>query len=225
MFILVAGAGLIGQELLKILAGRNHDVVAVDIDPEVCEKVYSETGVTTINGSATDIGILREAGVEKADVVVCMMRDDSMNIATGLLSKSMGVPRVVARLRNPVYETAYKLAEVGTLVRVADLLLGRLVSEIEQPKAREIMALGRGDAVIYAVEIPPSARSIGMEIRELTMEDDFPEDCVFIGIFQEDRDDFLIPRGRHIFQEGDVVFVVTSREHIRAATDKLTEIE
>jgi nucleoside-diphosphate-sugar epimerase len=58
MRIIVAGAGVTGYQLLKMLVGKKHDVVVIDKDREVCEEVYAETGAMTIHGSATDIRIL-----------------------------------------------------------------------------------------------------------------------------------------------------------------------
>jgi Trk K+ transport system NAD-binding subunit len=35
MYVIIAGAGIIGQEIIKMLVENKHDVVAVDKDPEV----------------------------------------------------------------------------------------------------------------------------------------------------------------------------------------------
>ncbi|MBN2541630.1 TrkA family potassium uptake protein [bacterium] len=224
MFITVAGAGILGRELIKLLVGRKHDVVVVDIDLEVCETIYTETGATTIHGSATDISALKEAGASKADVVICSLRMDADNIACALLSKSLGVKRVIARMGNPVYEEAYKLAGVNSVIRVADILLNQILMEVEQPKTKKIATLARGKAIVYAVKIPHQAKSIGMTIRDVTQDENFPKDCVFTGIYHEDKDEFLIPRGNHILNEGDVIFIVSTTQSIRVATEILTEL-
>ncbi|MBN1756581.1 TrkA family potassium uptake protein [bacterium] len=223
MFIIVAGAGTNGRLIIELLVSHKHDVVVIDIDREVCESVYAKTGATTVHGSATDIQILREAGAEKADVVVTLLRYDADNIACALLSRSLKVPKIISRLNNPVYTQAYKLAGVNSLVRVADLLLNQIVMEIEQPKARKILSFGRGKATLYAVKIPPKSMSIGKTIRELTHERNFPSDVVFTGIYHEESDEFMIPRGNHIVNEEDLIFVVSTEHHIKKATDILTE--
>ena len=71
MRIIVAGAGVTGYLLLKMLVAKKHDVVVIDVDREVCEEVYAETGAMTIHGSATDIRTLKKAGMQKSDVVSC----------------------------------------------------------------------------------------------------------------------------------------------------------
>jgi trk system potassium uptake protein TrkA len=101
MYVIVAGAGVIGIQITQMLLANKHDVVAIDRDANVCEAVYAETGALTIHGNATDLDVLEKAGAKKADAVVCLMHLAADNIACALLAKSLGVPRIIARLRNP----------------------------------------------------------------------------------------------------------------------------
>lgn len=224
MRIIVAGAGVTGYLLLKMLVAKKHDVVVIDVDREVCEEVYAETGAMTIHGSATDIRTLEKAGTQNSDIFLCLVRHDSDNIAISILAKSLGVRSIIALLRKPEYEAAYKSAGVTTLISLTDLLLHQLMMEIEQPNVKSIMPLGGGKAEIYAVEIPPGAKSIGMTVREITEQTGFPKECVFVGIYHEDSDIFCIPRGDHDLKEWDTVFLVSNGQFIKPATDFLTKI-
>ncbi|MGB6281705.1 MAG: TrkA family potassium uptake protein [Syntrophobacteria bacterium] len=224
MRIIVAGAGVTGYLLLKMLVAKKHDVVVIDVDREVCEEVYAETGAMTIHGSATDIKILQKSGMQNADVVLCLVRYDSDNIAISALAKSLGVKSIIALLRKPEYAPAYKSAGVTTIISLTDLLLHQLMMEIEQPNVKSIMPLGGGKAEIYAVEVPPGAKSIGMTVREITEQRGFPKECVFVGIYHEDSDIFCIPRGDHDLKEWDTIFLVSNSQYIKPATDFLTKI-
>lgn len=223
MYIIIAGAGIIGHEVAKVLVESKHDVVVVDKDPQVCEAIYAETGALTINGNATDIHILDKAGAIKADVILCLMREAADNIACALLAKSLGIPRIVARLRNPRYAEAYVLAGVTSIVRMSDLLVNQIIMEVEQPKVRKVTTLGGGKAQVYAVKVPKGAQSIGMKIKEITDKRIFPKDVVFVGIYREDGEDFLIPRGSNMIEEGDTVFLISKSQHMKQATDFLTK--
>jgi len=223
MRIIVAGAGVTGYLLLKMLVAKKHDVVVIDVDREVCEEVYAETGAMTMHGSATDIKILQKAGMQNADVVLCLVRYDSDNIAISALAKSLGVRSIIALLRKPEYAPAYKSAGVTTIISLTDLLLHQLMMEIEQPNVKSIMPLGGGKAEIYAVEVPPGAKSIGMTVRQITEQRSFPKECVFVGIYHEDSDIFCIPRGDHDLKEWDTVFLVSNSQYIKPATDFLTK--
>ncbi len=223
MYVIVAGAGLIGRHITRMLAENKHDVVVIDRDADVCESVYAETGALTINGNATDIYVLEKAGAIKADVLICLLRHAADNIACALLAKGLGIPRIIARLRNPEYEQAYHLAGITTIVRMADLLVNQIMMEVEQPKVRKVMTLGGGKADVYALKIPENVRSVGMTIKEITDKKKFPKECVFMGIYKEEKGDFLIPRGSHVLEEGDTVFVISKSQYIKHAVDFLTK--
>ncbi|MBU6997932.1 MAG: TrkA family potassium uptake protein [Theionarchaea archaeon] len=221
MFVIVAGAGIIGKEIVKMLVKKKHDVVVIDRDREVCEMLYAETGAMVIHGNASDILVLEEAGAAQADVIVCLMQSHADNIACSLLAKSLGIPRIIARLKDPRYEQAYLEAGVTTVASVADLLINRIIMGVEQPKVKRIMSLS-GGAEIYAVNIPEKAQVSGMRIREVTSQSKFPREVVFMGIYDENQGSFQIPRGDYIMQPGYTVFLVSKPEDIGKATDILT---
>lgn len=221
MYIIIAGCGTIGQPLVKLLLQNGHDVVVIDKNAEICEIVYAETGALTIHGNATDLRILRQAGADKADAISCLMYSSADNIACSLLAKSLGIPRVVSRLRQPTYEEAYRLAGVNSIVRMADLLINQIIVEIEQPEIRKVTSIGGGKADIYTVKIPEKSRAIGMSVKDIGQSSKFPEECVIMGIYRVEKDEFFIPRGNNIILQGDDLFLVSKSQHMKAATDFL----
>lgn len=223
MYVIIAGVGVIGKQITQVLVENKHDVVVIDRDTDVCEAVYAETGALTIQGNATDIHILQKAGATKADVIVCLMHLAADNIACALLAKSLGIPRVVMRSRNPVYDDAYRLAGGTDIVRMADLVVNQLIMEIEQPKVKKIMTLGGGSAGIYVVIIPENASCADLTIKEIAQKRTFPKDCLIIGIYKHDKDDFVIPRGNQTLEQGDTVFFLARTHDIKKATDFLTK--
>ncbi|MFO8183370.1 MAG: TrkA family potassium uptake protein [Candidatus Aegiribacteria sp.] len=221
MNIVVAGAGLVGRELTRKLLDHKHDVVVIDIDNEVCESIYAETGAVAVNGSATSLAVLKDAGVHRADILICLMRNDVDNIACSILARSLGVPRILARMRDPGYENAYSLSGVTVIVRVADLLLDQLLMEVEQPPVKRIMSLGGGDAYVYAVRIPEGARCIGKSVKEVAGAKNFPKESLLMGIYREDDEEFQIPRGNYVLSEDDTVFVIAHAGDIQLIADAL----
>ena len=61
MYIVVVGGGMVGGDLARRLLEGKHDIVLVDLQGEVCKRVYAETGVLAIQGTGSDIEVLREA--------------------------------------------------------------------------------------------------------------------------------------------------------------------
>jgi len=223
MYIIIAGAGMVGGELARRLVENKHDVVVIDQDKEVCDRLYSEFGVVAVNGNAARIETLKEAGIEKADVIVTAMRNDVDKLACVILAKSFGVPQIVVRMRDPAYEDAYRLAGATSIVRVMDLMINEMMMDIEQPQVRRIMTIAGGRGEIFMVIVPQGAKVAGRSVGDITKNSKFPAQCVFIAVYNQAAEEISFPRGDHIINEGDSVFLISPTESVKKAADFLID--
>ncbi len=222
MYIVVVGGGMVGGDVARRLLEGKHDVVLVDLDADVCRSIYAETGVVAIQGSGSDIEVLREAGAEKANVVVAATGNDANNLLVAILAKSLEVPAVIVRMRNPKYENAYRVAGVNAIVRVTDLMINEMLMEIEHPNVRRITTIGGGRANIFMVVVPPDAKVVGRSVESIAQSQAFPPDCSFIGVFNPKTQEFAIPRGRQVISERDQLFVISKPESIKKVVAFIT---
>ena len=222
MYIIVAGGGMVGGTLAKRLIEDKHDVVLIDADPEVCNKVYAQTGVVAITGSAKRIEVLKEAGLDKADIVVAATGDDADNLACAVLAKSAGVPRLVVRMRDPNYESAYEVVGIQAVIRTTDLMVNQMLIEIENPAVRKVYTIGRGRANIFMVVVPQDAKVAGMSIKDIAASRDFPSECIFICVYNQEGKTFSIPRGEYVVCGGDELFIISVAENIKEIVEFLT---
>jgi trk system potassium uptake protein TrkA len=218
MYVVIAGAGLVGSSLAGRLADAHHDVVVIDIDKLVCEQLASSIGALVVNGRATDIDVLEQAGMAKADVAVSTMRSDADNLAFALMAKSFDVPRVIARMRDPRYESAYKKAGVTATSHIVDVFVNQLMLEIDEPHLRQIAVFGAGRAAIVVDTIPSGAAVSGKTVSEIGGDRAFPSECVITGIYRREEAELVIPRGDAQVREGDRVFLVASRSNLKKAS-------
>jgi trk system potassium uptake protein TrkA len=225
MYVVIAGGGLVGLGLAQRLAEHRHDVVVVDRDKAVCEEICAKIGALAIHGNATHIDVLEEAGMRKAEVAVATMPTDGDNLAFTILSRNFGVPRILARMRNPRYETAYQMAGVTKTINVMDLFIHQLILEIEQPSLRQVATFGGGKAIIAVAAVPEGARAHGKTVAEIASAEDFPKECVIAGIFRDATKEFIIPRGQKDIRAGDHVFLAASGEKLGHAAEFLQRID
>lgn len=219
MYIVVAGAGLTGRGLIKRLVDNKHDVVAIDIDEEICDRVYRNYGAVSVNGDATDVDVLEEAEIDRAEVAVGLMDRDANNLSFSLLANNYGVNRIFTRMRNSKYEDAYRAAGVTKAINIADVYLDQFTLEIEQPKLQRVATLGGGEASIVIVEVPKNSRGANESIATITQHKSFPRECVIAGIYREEE--FIIPRGDQVIKPGDRVFLAAAFSDIRDAANFL----
>ena len=221
MYIIIAGIGLVGGELARRLVDNKHDVVAVDIDKEICERLYSELGVITIAGNIADVETLKEAGGVKADVLIAATGSDTDNLAGAILAKSLGVSQIIVRMRNPAYEKAYNLAGATSITRTTDLMVNQMMVEIEKPSVRKVMTIAGGKADIYSVIIPEMARVAGLTVEQIAGSPKFPPECLFIAVFDRRTKKLSIPRGRQVINENDELLLISPAKDIKKVTDFL----
>ena len=223
MYIVVAGGGMVGGQLVNRLLENKHDVVLIEQDRGLCEKMYAQTGVVAINGSASRIGILKEAKISKADILVAATGSDADNLAATILAKSFEVPRIIVRMRDPDYENAYGLAGADIILRVTDLMVSQMMMEIEKPDVQRITTIGSGKAAIFRVVVPQNAKAAGKSVKDVAASRKFPSQCTFVAVYNKQNDEFTIPRVTQVINEGDELFLISTAENIKAAADLLTE--
>ena len=217
MYVVIGGGGAVGGSLARMLVANRHDVVVIEREQKICESIAAGVGALTLHGIATNIEILEQAGIQKADVAVAALPVDGDNLAFALLARNFGVPRIIARMRNARYEDVYKLAGVTRTINVADLFVQQLVLEIEQPKLRHVASFGRGKGAIVVAAIPDDAIVDGSTVQQIAANSDFPDDCNIAGIFRESTEEFIIPRGPIIVRAGDRIFLAASSASVRCA--------
>jgi trk system potassium uptake protein TrkA len=222
MYIIVAGGGMVGGALIRKLVENKHDVVLIEHNAKLCEKMYAETGVVAICGSASQIDILREAKIDKADILVAATASDADNLAASIMAKSFDVPKIIVRMRDPSYEHAYKVAGANVIVRVTDVMANQMILEIEKPQVQKVTSIGSGKADIYRVVVPQNSKAIGKSVKDIVNNTKFPSLCKFIAVYNPQKDVFTISRVEQVIEEGDEWFMIAPTEDITEAAAFLT---
>ena len=163
MYIIIAGGGVVGRKLTKRLV-KKHDVVVIDIEAEICERIYSKYGAVSVCGNATDIHVLKDAGIDKCDVAIGTMRKDTDNLAFTILAKNYGIDKILVRMRDPDYKNAYKLAGATNIGAIVDMIVDSFVIDIEQPNIRKVVSLGNGKAEVSIITLPQESKSSGKTV-------------------------------------------------------------
>ena len=87
MKIIIAGAGEVGTHLAKLLSKENLDIVLIDTDIEKLRWLDLNYNLMTIAGSPTSLKILKQAGINEADLFIAVMPFETRNIVACHFSK------------------------------------------------------------------------------------------------------------------------------------------
>lgn len=113
MKILIAGDGKLGETLARQLSSEGHEITLVDSDPSVLELSVNRYDVMAVQGNCAAMDVLREAGVETADLLVAVTGTDEVNLLCCTTAHWINPSlHTIARIRNPEYsEQAYAMRD------------------------------------------------------------------------------------------------------------------
>jgi trk system potassium uptake protein TrkA len=113
MRIVVVGAGRVGFSLCRRLTQENHDVSLIEANEERARHASNRLDCLVINDEGNNIRVLEEAGIGRAEALVCVTNSDELNMIICGLAASL-YPRLVkiARVRNSEY-VRFRQAEKG----------------------------------------------------------------------------------------------------------------
>lgn len=115
-YIIIVGCGRLGAHLANLLFESGKSVVIVDMKPSAFRRLAESFGGFALEADATELDMLKRAGVESADVFVATTDDDNTNIMLAQIAKSVyGVKKVVARVYEPHRQKIYEELELETI--------------------------------------------------------------------------------------------------------------
>ncbi len=206
MYVIVAGVNTISKRLIEDLV-ESHDVVVVEEDQSNAESIY-HTGATVINGSPSNLSVLVDAGVSRADVLVSTLSQPNRNMVISMIGKKYGVPKIVARVEDKSYVDIYNMLEVNT-VEYTDIVYSEFLSVIEHPSMRKIANVGSDKEII---EVFVSEKSVfeNLRIDEINELGRFPgEKADIVSILREDE--VMEPKDTLRLKKGDSMIIIAEK--------------
>jgi trk system potassium uptake protein TrkA len=202
MKIMIVGCGRQGTELAKTLCQNESEITVVDNDPAAFERLGPPFRGQIICGDGLDHDVLVKGGIERADGLAALTASDDTNIVVARLARQVfKVPRVVARVHDPLKAEIYRRLGVQTVTPVALGTL-RFAELLTFSPLEPIKRLGNGDVGIVEMDVPPNV--VGRMVIELTVPNE-----IFVAAITRDDKTFMPTLGA-IFQEKDVIHLAVT---------------
>jgi len=218
MKIIIAGAGEVGYHLAKLLSYESQDITLIDCNRENLEYADAHLDIRVIKGDATSIGILKEARVSSADLVITVTSSETTNITICVLAKQLGCRRTIARISNTEFinyqeELQFKDLGIDELISPEKLAAAEIKLLLDQSAFNDSYEFEEGALTMVGTILQRTAPFIGKSVKEAA--NIFPElHFVPIAIQRFGTQYTLIPRGDTLFKEGDQVYFIISKEGV-----------
>jgi trk system potassium uptake protein TrkA len=208
MRVAIAGAGNVGTFIAEELSENAHDVLLIEQSPEVVARLKLSHGIEVRVADACEVASLKEAGLERCDVVVAATGDDEDNLVVSLLAKTeFAVPRVIARVNHPKNEWLFNESWGVDLSVSTPHLITALVDEaVSVGRLVRLFQLEGGQVRLVEVTLADDAPVADQAIKDLAV----PRDATFVAVVRDDH--VVMARGDTVLQPGDEVLALVTPE-------------
>jgi len=141
MKIIIAGAGEVGTYIAHMLATEEQDTYLIDNNKKRLDKARQHNDIIGIEGDATSVAVLIEAGVKSCDLIIAATSSEETNLLVCIIGKKLGAKRTISRISN--------FEEIGSNMRTLykEIGIDHVISPVEIA-AKEIHQLIKHEAFL-----------------------------------------------------------------------------
>jgi trk system potassium uptake protein TrkA len=201
----IVGGGKIGYNLLKTLKERGHHVTLVERDKNTCLKISEDIDTDVIWGDGTNPEILKDAGIEEADIIAAVTGTDEENLVICKIAKmNFNTKRTIARVNNPKNTKVFKTLGIDNTVCSTAVIANLIEYELDNENYRIVNTFERGAMILVELLINDGSIWCGKSIKDLAL----PVECIFISVLRGEG--VIYPKGDTRLLGGDKVLAVTN---------------
>lgn len=217
MYMVVVGGGNVGLELAKRLIEAGHEILVLEKDSRNVSRLSDLIGEENVLfGDGCEVVVQKEAGFERADVVVAVTGEDEDNLVVCQMSKVLwNVERVLARVNDPDHVEIFEQLGINETVSATGIIYSLIEQQISPDVVMPVGALGRGNLEVVEVELSSRSPVVGKRVRDLNL----PPDTNIIWILRNDQG--LAVAGDTELLIGDMVVALVNRDHAGDLRDAL----
>ena len=207
----IVGADETGRLLAERLAMAGETVSVIDNHEEHCSLAAAIKGASVYCDDATNIDVLKKAGVESAKAIIVATPSDKVNLLVSQVIRSnFGNKRIVARANSTSNLSAFTEAGIETMspTHAAAAILENMVL---RPSLFKLLAMKDNVEEEHIDEVRVTAqRSIGRTLANLSL-----RGCLIVAIRRDD--DLIAPNGATVLRQNDILTLLGDGKSLERA--------
>ncbi len=222
--VLVAGGGKVGFYLAQRLLRENIDVTVIEKDKATCESLSVRLPKAVIlNGDATDVDFLEEAGISETDAFVAVTGIDEENVMLSLHAKEVTKTKTVTKINRTNFDRVIDSLNLDSVVYPRYITSDAIVAFVRAKTASQGSSIetlldlydNRAEAIEFIAGDTPGV--IGLPLYKLKCKNNLLVACITRG------GKVIIPGGRDMILPGDSVIIVTTQRGLQELGDILED--
>jgi trk system potassium uptake protein TrkA len=214
MKIIIAGAYAIGIHLAKLLSRNNEDITLMDEDLDRLSHINDEYDLLTMEANPSSIEAMKEAGVEHADLYICVTPDEALNLNCCIMAKALGAKKTVAKIDNPEF-TDPKLQAFFDNLGVSSLIYPEMLAAIDinnglkMSWVRQRWDVHDGALVMLVIKLREECEILNEPLKNICG----PNDPFHIVAIKR-QGETIIPGGNDELKLFDMAYFMTTKNYI-----------
>lgn len=204
MYLIVAGGGKVGANVASSLLEMGHEVTLVEQRRDRFEALEEEFGPIVLQGDATEIHVLEQAGIERPpDLVLAVTGDDEDNLVIAQIAKeTYGVPKAIARVNDPRNQQHFDLLGITQTVSATAGILGLVEHELPQHGLVKLLELRQEGLEVVEMQIAGNSPAAGRRIAGLSL----PDGALLVSVTRNGVGEIAV--GETVIRPGDLVIAI-----------------
>jgi trk system potassium uptake protein TrkA len=209
-YVVIVGGGLVGYYLARALLKNGHEVTIIERDQAKFELVSQQIDCPVLFGDGSTAAVLERAGASRANLVCAVTNHDQDNLIACQIAKyHFGIPKTIARVKNPKNEMVMRRLGVDTTVSSTAIMTNLIETELPTTSVRSVASLGSCGASIFEFRLSGAAPVVGHAAASLAL----PPQCSLISVVR--NGELLSPAAATVLEAGDTVLALVhhTQEH------------
>lgn len=214
---IICGYGRIGERIAKDLKNADIPVVVVDNRPSVIERL-DEDQLLYVEGNAQEEDTLKEAGITRADGLVCALSRDEDNVFTTLIARELNEDLFIL-VRTNRHQNTRKILRSGANKVISPYEIGadRMANVILRPYVDQfienILGGSEQDHVFDEAKVFEGSDLDGKTLAESKIRQKYF--VVIVGVIPGDSEQLVFnPDSGHRLEAGDSLIVLGNVDRI-----------
>ncbi|NCN69140.1 MAG: hypothetical protein COV98_00805 [Candidatus Altarchaeum sp. CG12_big_fil_rev_8_21_14_0_65_33_22] len=209
---IIVGGGDSETELAKLLLGEGHDVVVIEKEKEIAEKLAGKIECLVINGDAANLETLKDAKIERADGIAILTNDDSNNLMITQFAKKLNVKTIVVRVNDAAKKDFFNPFGLTAVISPTSVIAKTVRNSLVEGSEKTLMIFGNGKVELMEVSLPDGMA--GKKVLDLGMPEDTRVACIYR------KGDIVIAHGNTVLEKGDVLVIVAKVKVVKELLGK-----
>lgn len=221
MQIIIVGCGKVGTALARRLSQEDNNICIVDLKSDLVHKLATENDIMGMVGNGASYSVLKEAGIESADLLIAVTESDELNLLCCVIARKASKCHTIARVRNPMYsqESRFLQKELGLsmIINPEHTAAAEISRLLCFPSALGIDTFAGGRVEMMRFRIPADSVLDGMALKDVSAK----IKCSFLICAVDRGGNVEIPGGNFVLKSGDIVSLVTTRQDAKFFFEKI----